>query len=185
MSPPGNLIVSGLVRLRRDDPPAPTLALVAGVALCEALRPPDLMTLKWPNDVMAGPAKVAGILLERHGDAVVCGFGANLAHHPDLPDRATTSVAALTGAAPDPQATAERLGERFDAGLAVWRGEGVAAVVARWLTLAHPIGTPLRVALPDGETIEGAFDGLDAIGALRLRAGGAVRILHAGDVFAL
>ena len=47
-----------------------------------------------------------------------------------------------------------------------------------------PRGTPLSVHLPDGQSIKGVFDGLDAHGALQLRlADGAVRAIHAGDVF--
>jgi BirA family transcriptional regulator, biotin operon repressor / biotin---[acetyl-CoA-carboxylase] ligase len=102
-SPPGNLYASTLVRLRPGDPPAPSLALVAAVALHDtvALQVPEAR-IKWPNDLLAGPAKLAGILLERADDAVVIGFGVNLAFHPEQLDRPTTSVAALIGAAPDP-----------------------------------------------------------------------------------
>jgi BirA family biotin operon repressor/biotin-[acetyl-CoA-carboxylase] ligase len=91
VSPPGNLYISTLVRVCPDDPPAPTLALVAAVALHDALGPG--LTIKWPNDIMAGEAKLAGILLERAGDAVVVGFGANLAHHPKGLDRPVTPCA--------------------------------------------------------------------------------------------
>jgi BirA family transcriptional regulator, biotin operon repressor / biotin---[acetyl-CoA-carboxylase] ligase len=96
VSPPGNLYASGLIRLRNDDPPAPTLALVAGVATVQALAVPELM-LKWPNDVVHSRslAKVAGILVERSDNNVVVGVGVNLAHAPDLTDRATTCLTAL------------------------------------------------------------------------------------------
>ena len=186
MSPPSNLIVSTLVRLRGGDPLAPSLALVAGVALHETLAvfAPDAgLTIKWPNDVVAGDAKLAGILLERHGDAVVVGIGANLAHHPDLPDRATTDLATLTGTAPDAATVAETLADGFARALAVWRDAGLAAVIARWLAAAHPRGTALVARLPDGDSVTGLFDGLDPIGALRLRlADGSARVIHAGDV---
>lgn len=184
-SPPGNLHASTLVHLRPADPSAATLALVAAVALEEAVRVflPTGATLKWPNDLLIEGAKLSGILLERAGDAVVIGIGVNLAHHPDLPERSTTSLAAY-GAAVDPAIFLEVLAEAFARWLARWRQEGLDPVRQRWLDRAHAPGTALTASLPDGEAIEGLFDGLTGDGALILRlAGGARRVIHAGDVF--
>lgn len=180
LSPPGNLHISTLVRLRPADPPAPTLALVAAVALHEtvALHAPGV-AIKWPNDLIAGQAKLAGILLERHNEAVVIGFGVNLAHAPDLPDRPAISLADLAGTPQNPASFAEILAETHARWLARWRAEGIAPVRKAWLTAAHPLGT----ALSTGEG-QGLFDGLDEAGALRLRlADGTHRVIHAGDVF--
>ena len=105
VSPPGNLHASTLVRLRPGDPPAPTLALVAAVALHEvaSIYAPGVQ-IKWPNDLLFDGAKLAGILLERLEDAVVIGFGVNLAHHPEGIDRPATSLQVLAGMAPEPAA---------------------------------------------------------------------------------
>ena len=178
ISPPGNLHASTLVRLQAEDPPAPTLALVAAVTLHEALSPhAPAARIKWPNDLLVDGAKLAGILLERQGEAVIIGFGVNLAHRPEGLDRPATTVdGAIT-----PDALLGHLATGFEAWLARWRAEGVAPVRATWLAAAHPIGTPLTTA--DGE---GTFDGLDETGALRLRlADGTLKIIHAGDVFLL
>ena len=182
VSPTGNLYASTLVRIRPADPPAPTLALVAAVALREVLARdvPDAI-IKWPNDVMAGPAKIAGILLERSGNAVVIGFGANLAHHPEGLDRPVASIASLAGAAPDPGVALEMLAEAFGRWLGRWRSEGLGPIRHAWLAAAHPAGTALSTSQGDG-----LFDGLDGDGALRLRlADGTQRVIHAGDVFLL
>lgn len=179
-SHPGNLYVSTLVRIGQGEPPAPTLALVAAVALHEVLGAfaPSLR-IKWPNDLLAEGAKLAGILLERAGDAVVIGFGANLAHHPEGIGRPVTSIAALSGIAPDPAIVADGLGERFAAWLARWRGEGLPPVRDAWLAAAHPIGT--RLDTPAGQ---GRFAGLDQKGALRIETvDGMIHLVHAGDVF--
>src|SRR3954469_24646435 len=128
-SPAGNLHASTLVRLAPGDPPAPTLALVAAVALHEvaaAFAPGAELIVKWPNDLLAGGAKLAGILLEREGDAVVIGFGANLAAAPAGLDRPTTSLAALAGAAPDPATFLDVLAGAFARWLGRWRSEGLA-----------------------------------------------------------
>jgi BirA family biotin operon repressor/biotin-[acetyl-CoA-carboxylase] ligase len=175
-SPPGNLYASTLVRLRVEDPPALTLALVAAVALHEvvAIHAPQVR-IKWPNDLLVDGAKLSGILLERQGDAVIVGFGVNLAHHPEDLDRPAASL----GARVTPEALLRRLAASFEIWLERWRTQGLAPVRAAWLAAAHPIGTPLV----SGGT-EGTFDGLDETGALRLRlADGAIRVVHAGDVF--
>jgi BirA family biotin operon repressor/biotin-[acetyl-CoA-carboxylase] ligase len=184
-SPAGNLYASTLVRLRPSDPPAATLALVAAVALEDAVRVflPSGGTLKWPNDLLVDGAKLSGILLERAGDAVVIGIGANLAHHPDLPDRPATSLAAH-GASADPATLLDVLAEAFARWLGRWRGEGLDPVRQRWLERGHSTGTALTARLPDGSAVDGLFDGLTHDGALILRlADGSRRVIHAGDVF--
>lgn len=189
VSPPGNLYASTLVRLLAGDPLAPTLALVAAVALDQvvsAYAGAERLTIKWPNDLLADGAKLAGILLERSGDAVVIGFGVNLAHHPDIPERPATSLAALGVAPPSPDLFLADLAASFAHWLARWRGEGLGPVRQRWLERAHAIGTPLVAEAADGSKQDGLFDGLDPDGALRLRLpGGGVEIIHAGDVFLL
>ncbi len=186
-SPPGNLYASTLVRLRPTDPAPATLALVAAVALDEAMRAwlPDTvpLTIKWPNDLLIDGAKLSGILLERSGDAVVIGVGVNVAHHPDLPDRPATSLAAH-GATVDAASFLETLAEAFARWLGRWRGEGLAPIRARWIERAHPPGTALTARLPDGSATDGLFERLDSDGALILRlADGTTRVIHAADVF--
>jgi BirA family biotin operon repressor/biotin-[acetyl-CoA-carboxylase] ligase len=180
-SPAGNLYASTLVRLRTDDPPAPTLALVAAVALQEVIAAAvsqNQVEIKWPNDLLVGGAKLAGILLERENEAIVIGFGVNVASHPDDLERPATSLAAF-GPSPSPAVLLDMLVEAFARWLERWRGEGLRPVRARWLAVAHPIGTALQTAQG-----EGLFDGLDEGGALCLRlADGSARVIHAGDVF--
>lgn len=184
-SPPGNLYASTIVRLRAGDPPAATLAFVAAVALAEVVAAwtgAEKLLLKWPNDLLLEGAKLSGILLERAVDAVVIGIGVNLQHHPEGLDRPVASLAAY--GAPDPALFLEELADAFARWLARWRTEGLTPVRAQWLARAHPKGTALVANLPDGEAVEGLFDGLDADGALILRlADGSTRAIHAGDVF--
>ena len=187
-SPPGNLYASTLVRTRIGDPAPATLALVAAVALDQLVAAhvgASRAMLKWPNDLLVNAAKLSGILLERSDDAVVVGFGVNLAHHPDDLDRPVTSLAAAGVAAPDPAAFAADLADAFAFWLARWRGEGLGVIRDRWLLRAHPPGTALSVHQADG-VIDGLFERLDGDGALILRlADGTTRIIHAGDVFLL
>jgi BirA family biotin operon repressor/biotin-[acetyl-CoA-carboxylase] ligase len=182
----GNFMGSTVARLGPGDPPAPTLSLVAGVALHRALAAvigaSPAMLLKWPNDVLLGTAKLAGILLERMGDAVVVGIGVNLAQAPDLADRATVSLKGL-GHAVARDAFAQVLAGEWQAALDVWHHGGWADLREDWLARAHPRGTLLSVRDRDNTLIIGSFAGLDADGAALLRlADGALHAIHAGDI---
>lgn len=85
------------VVLRLAIPPAqlPVLTLALGLAAADAVRllggtPCDL---RWPNDVLIGDKKVAGILVQLHGSAVVAGIGLNVNQEsfpPELADIATS-----------------------------------------------------------------------------------------------
>ena len=181
----GNFMGSTVVALRPGDPPAQTSALVTGLAAWEAVSayaPTLEHRLKWPNDLLVGGAKLAGILLERAGDIVVIGIGVNLARAPRVDGRATTALAEL-GATIAPDDFAETLADRFAAHLAAWRDGDWSRQREAWLLRAHPEGTPLEVRDRDGLRIKGNFAGLGADGAALLRlADGTTRPIHAGDV---
>ena len=183
---PGNFMGSTAVRLLPQDPAAASLSFVAALATYEAVlghvSAPRALQLKWPNDLLLGGAKLAGILLERAGDAAVIGIGVNLAGAPYLLDRPARHLAQM-GPAPDRDAFARDLAASFDRELDRWRQFGLESLLARWLAAAHPVGTSLSVHGADGTRITGDFAGLEPDGALRLRlADGACRVIHAGDV---
>jgi len=182
----GNFMGSTVVHGRPGDPPLPSLALACGLALHKAIVAVagggTGLFLKWPNDAMIGPAKLAGILLERQGDCAVVGIGVNLAHAPPVPGRETVSLASL-GREIGRNAFAEQLADSFDGELAAWRNFGLAGVIPRWLAVAHPVGTDLVVGEPGETPQSGKFAGLDAEGALILAlADGTRRTIHAGEI---
>ena len=180
----GNFFGSTIIQLRASDPPAPALALAAGLALIEAVQatvPNADLSLKWPNDLMLGDAKLAGILLERSGDRVVAGFGVNLAGAPSISGRKTASLSSLVSV--DPKVFAALIAGSFARVLAAWRTAEPVAFAQAWMARAHPIGTAIEVHSGPGERISGAFDGIESDGAMRLRLNdGRVELVRAGDV---
>ena len=182
----GNFMGSTVVQQRFGDLEPHTLALVSGLAVFEAMawHAPDSaeLKLKWPNDLLAGDAKLAGILLERVADATVVGIGVNLVSAPEILDRKTASLKQLGGSVTRDVFAAD-LAKSFETELDRWRSFGLAPLVKRWVAAAHPIGTMLTVVAEDKEQLSGAFAGLDESGALQLRlADGYIRAIHAGEV---
>lgn len=184
-SPPGNLYLSVLLRPAGPAREAPQWSLLAGVALAEAAaevgRDPVSLRLKWPNDLLLGGAKCAGILAESAltpagGIAwLTLGIGVNLAHAPALPDRRT---ATLDGAG-TPQEFAPRLLARIAAWREVQRAEGFAPIRAAWLRFGPAEGERILLrGLPDG----GHFAGLAEDGSLLLDIDGTRRAIPAGEI---
>ena len=157
------LLLSVLLRPPSGSP-VQQLSLVAGLAVAETVEDArDLAAVKWPNDVLLGGHKVAGILLESSGVEVVCGIGVNvLQTEADLPANARLPAASLltaTGHAPDRAellvSLLETLEHRYDS----WRRRGLAsfldelearnALRGRRVEVGGEAGTAGRIA-PDG-----------------------------------
>lgn len=193
-SPPGQgIYVSLILRPRFQPVEAPKMTLLAGVALAETLIPivPSRVTIKWPNDVLAGGKKVAGILIEIGTeidaiDYMVVGVGLNVNTPPgrfpaDLRKRAT-SLAAEVGR---PVPRAEILGaflERFERYYDLVGSEGFGPVIRRWRELSGTAGRRVRVLSFD-RSLEGDIAGIDDDGVLLLTgADGSVERVISGDV---
>ncbi len=181
--PGASLLCSMILRTALAPARLPTLSLAAGVAVAEALISTAGVDarLKWPNDVRVGARKIAGVLLERHGVAVLLGIGVNVAQRAVPAELAAhaTSIAIEGG-----RADRDAILEAVLAAVAHWRArleqEGFAPVRERWTALAAMLGGRVSV---DG--IVGTALGLDADGALLIETStGTTRIL-AGDVEAM
>lgn len=182
----GNFMGSTVVYPAAGDPSPATLALMAGIAAQEAVSPlippPAIAQLKWPNDLLIGPAKLCGILLEAVGKSVVVGIGVNLASAPEVAGRETIALSRF-GPAPGRDAFAASLAHHFALELERWRTFGLEPLLRRWQIAAHPHGTELAVGEPGEQPLRGTFAGLGADGALQLTlADGTRRTIHAGEV---
>jgi len=194
ISPTGNLYFSVLLRPMRPPAQSMQLTFAAAVALSEAivsLLPKGAsVTCKWPNDVLVGGRKIAGILLESSidgaglVDSLVVGIGVNVASHPpaDALIYPATSLAAEGAAETTPGGVLERICPALLAWYRRWQSEGFAPLRRSWLDRAAALQKPVAVRLDD-ETLEGIFADLDESGALVLQQGGHRRLVLAGDVF--
>jgi BirA family transcriptional regulator, biotin operon repressor / biotin---[acetyl-CoA-carboxylase] ligase len=167
----------------------PWLPLLTGLAVVDAVREvTDLAAaLKWPNDVLVGERKLAGILTERiqhtAGAVAVVGVGLNVSStRADLPVPTATSLA-LEGR-PDVDrgdllvALLDSFGRWYDRWVAAQGGGLREPYVAACSTL----GREVRVEMPDGQSLTGVADGVDETGRLLVRDRGRVHALGAGDV---
>jgi BirA family transcriptional regulator, biotin operon repressor / biotin---[acetyl-CoA-carboxylase] ligase len=207
-SPYGNLAASLLIVPDADPAVAATLGFVAGVALNRALSrilPARLVkvgidgadgaiggthariALKWPNDVLADGAKLAGILLEaqkrpdgRH--AIVIGFGVNVVAAPAGLPYPAVSLADLK-VARDASDVLAALSDSWVEAFSLWReGQGIAEVLAQWRGAAAGIGAPVAVSRSEG-VVRGIFETIDEAGRLIVRADDKSLIaITAGDV---
>lgn len=194
VSPPGNLYATLLLDGLAAPQRAPELAFVAGLAVHDAIGAcaPGLrekLALKWPNDLLYGGAKLAGVLIEGRssgsGLAVAIGIGVNCRSHPSQTSYPATDLAEA-GVELSADDVFLALSRAMMLRLEQWReGEGFSAVRADWIARAVGIGGDIRVRLPDRELF-GHCQGIDGSGRLLLRlTDGRVETIAAGDVFPL
>ena len=189
-TPAGNLALSVLLRPQIPLREAARLSLLTGVALAEAvaeiLPPGPTLALKWPNDLMLNGEKLAGILLESHGDSAgglawaIPGIGVNLAHAPILPDRIAARLADHMPP-PAPEAFAPLLLDRLFHWCALLQTHGFPPVGQAWLARAQPIGSQMSLKL-GSDVLHGTFSGLDDDGSLLLTIAGTRHRFTTGEV---
>ena len=195
-SPPGaGLYVSVIVRpgtgLDNDGNPATLLTLASGVAIAEAVRAATGLPaeIKWPNDVLTGGRKLAGILAEAAVQAgvlqfVVVGFGVNLqpaAYPPQLVSRVTSIEVETMRPAERGLILAEilaALGERYSD----LRAGRFDAILSAWRRLAPSLrGALVEWDSPAG-VVRGSAQDIDRHGALLVRVGAKIERVVAGEV---
>ena len=191
-----SLLLSVVLRPPTPSASAPLLTFVAAVALAETCAhwvPSEQVAIKWPNDVLVGGRKVAGILLELRAEGqqvehVVLGVGVNVSGAAtDLPPELRTSAGTLAEAAgdgpvPTRLATLCRFLERLEAGYDAFCADGPGSAVEQWNHWFHLAGERVAVQTPGGR-VEGVALGLGPAGQLRLDDGTDTAVeIYSGDV---
>jgi BirA family biotin operon repressor/biotin-[acetyl-CoA-carboxylase] ligase len=167
----------------------PWLPLLAGLAVVDGVREATAVetSLKWPNDVLAGAGKVAGILVERlerpGGGVAVVGVGLNVsATREELPVPTATSLALAGAGSLDRTrlltAVLDAFAVRYDA----WRSTAGHGLRAPYLRVSSTVGREVRVQLPGGGHLLGRAQDVDEEGRLRVHDGSRLHVLGAGDV---
>ena len=193
----GNLFATLLISPERPRSEWAQLSFAAAIAVADTAAhyaPRATIAVKWPNDVLAAPAplagavfnsefrKLAGILLETAGQGLAIGIGINLAGHPDGTEFPATSLPALGMKAPPAREALSVLAGHFGRWYDAWMEQGFAPLRDAWLARAAHLGLPIRARLPDTEHA-GIFEGIDGEGALLLNQGQSVKTIAAGEVF--
>ena len=189
-SPPrAGLTVS--VLLRPDVPAARRawLSLLTGVALAEAVSEVAGVrtSLKWPNDLLAPDgAKLAGILAESAGSAVVVGVGLNVSTRRDELPETGTSLALAADTPVDRTAVLLGFLRAFERRYSRWvqaLGDPVSSgLAADYLAWCSTVGATVTVTMPDGSALDGVAEGVDWDGRLVVRTRAGVIELASGDV---
>lgn len=189
-SPKGKGVYMSVI-LRPSLPPTDVaqLTLLAAVAVCEAIRRASGVEarIKWPNDILVGNRKLAGILTELSAETdrvrfVVIGIGINV----------NTSLSVLPAQATSLKEETRRKISRVELvqeilrGLESWyerlKKQGFAPALERWKELSSTLGQRIRVVDPGG-TVEGEAIDLDKNGGLLIRNdAGLIVSKIAGDV---
>lgn len=169
----------------------PWLPLLTGYALGKALRAEGYDAgVKWPNDLLIGDKKIAGILLERietpQGPAAVVGVGLNASlTEAELPVPTATSLAIESGAEPDRTALLltllRALREAYDA-WQVGGDEATAHLRTSYAAACVTVGRDVRVELPGGAALIGRAAGVDPGGRLIVTGPAGHTAVGAGDV---
>jgi BirA family biotin operon repressor/biotin-[acetyl-CoA-carboxylase] ligase len=165
------------------------LTLATGVAVVDAVVAQTHVAagLKWPNDVLAGGGKLAGILSEVAAPTglIVVGIGLNVAlRDDDLPDPAATSLTQLGVATPDRTRLISGLLRELGGRIAAWRAAGGAddRLMCDYVERSLTIGAQVRVMLPGGRELTGPARSVDRRGRLVVGAGDDTEAVSAGDV---
>jgi BirA family transcriptional regulator, biotin operon repressor / biotin---[acetyl-CoA-carboxylase] ligase len=201
IAPRGNLASSILEVINVPPSVAATLGFAAGLALEAALQKVSIeaslrsagsedmkFSLKWPNDLLAGQNKLAGILLEAEAVAdnrlaVVVGIGTNVVAAPEGTPTPATSLAAL-GVHIGAEELFAELSDAWAEFRGLWdHGRGFGKIRQLWLQRVAGLGKPVAIR-SGGSTVEGTFDTIDEAGCMIIRTSSGKRVpISAGDVY--
>jgi BirA family biotin operon repressor/biotin-[acetyl-CoA-carboxylase] ligase len=188
-APAGTGLLFSLV-LRPSPEKVGLLTTLAGVACCGAIRDATGLDalLRWPNDVLVGSRKTAGILVETRVagarvEVAVVGVGVNVSTRADQwpPELAgtATSLAIELGDPPGRIALLGGILGALESRYSQWASESLIKEAA---ALSAVLGNHVRVLRGDGRSVEGLARGLTASGALEIESSDGTVAVESGEV---
>lgn len=169
------------------------ITLMTAVVVAELLRDEAKIpaVIKWPNDILAGGRKIAGILTEVSAemdqvDFAVIGLGLNVnipkGGFPVPLRRKATSIAIEARQSHDRNLILRAFLKKFDEYYSLFSTQGLGPILVRWKELTDMLGKPVQVEVL-GQRLSGEALDIDRHGALILRdADGQIHRILSGDV---
>jgi BirA family biotin operon repressor/biotin-[acetyl-CoA-carboxylase] ligase len=161
------------------------IPLLAGLSLVNALKSLDakvLTNLKWPNDLLIGDKKLAGILVEARENGVVVGIGLNVAmNKSELPVPTATSLTLENFTELNRNVILPEILKNFALTIGLWES-GSSIAIEQYRQVSSTLGKEVEVHLPSGEVLNSRAMGINEMGELQLASGARVNV---GDVIHL
>jgi len=190
-SPVGNFYCSLLLYPDQQPDQLAQLAFVAALALADAIAavaPRIKVEIKWPNDLLVGGRKIAGILLEGNvGEtskrrSLVIGMGVNVTSHPENPRFIQATSLAREGVKAEVEDLLISAAHSLDRWIGIWNTRGFGPIRLDWLNRAVGVGGEVEVRMAE-KTVAGIFQCVDDTGALVVSTSGGEHTVNAADVF--
>ncbi|MDZ5730955.1 biotin--[acetyl-CoA-carboxylase] ligase (plasmid) [Enterobacter sp. D2] len=186
ISAPGNIAVTIVVPLPDDRTSLPTLSLVAGIAIHDALsliiRDADVQ-IKWPNDILINGAKVSGTLIEADPRAIYVGIGINMTADNMGLENIAAGLAGFTDK--DTTDVLQSLLHRWDDYFSLWKTYGFSVLRSSYEGRMKGLNQMTEISLDAGKTqiVSGICRGTDTEGRILLETpDGVVKAWNYGDV---
>lgn len=179
------LLFSLYLQPKRNKMEWSAIPLLAGLSLVNALSNLDKeveTNLKWPNDLLIGERKVAGILAEARPDGVIVGIGLNVEmFKSELPVPTATSLKLENFAELNRNVILSEILTNLALTIEPWES-GSNIGFEQYRQVSSTLGKEVEVHLPSGEIISSRATGITDVGELQLANGARVNV---GDVIHL
>ena len=160
------------------------IAIGVGVAICDLLADRAIdARLKWPNDVLVGDRKLAGVLIQIFGDpkpVALIGVGLNLLTSSVISRENGIALEEVFQPVPERTDLVRRLAQRIGVWMNLLESGDFDAIIDAWIGYAAWLGEPVSV-LTDSR-IEGTLAGIDEHGRLLIAQGDTLTAVASGDV---